>query len=156
MQPARRREPDPLRVLAGRRDPLALSGKRNYVLPVSKRVLIVDDSELAIQLLRAELEGKGFEILTAATAEEATSLVARAKTRPDLILLDINMPGVDGKQFCRFVKGNELFAHVKVVLCSGMDKESIRAVAEETGADGYVCKDEYLGSWVSDKLREND
>lgn len=120
-----------------------------------KRVLIVDDSEIAIQLLRAELEGKGFEILTAATAEQATSLVARAKTRPDLILLDINMPGVDGKQFCRFVKGNEMFSHIKVVFCSGMDKSTIHAAAAESGADGFVCKDEYLGSWVSDKLQED-
>jgi CheY-like chemotaxis protein len=118
----------------------------------TKRVLIVDDSEIAIQLLRAELEGKGFELLAATTAEEATRIITKRKTRPDLILLDINMPNVDGTQFCRFVKKNEMFSDIKVVLCSGMDRESIRALVDETGADGFVCKDEYLGSWVTSEM----
>jgi CheY-like chemotaxis protein len=120
---------------------------------MGKRVLIVDDSEIAIQLLRAELEDKGFELLTATTAEEATRIVTRKKTRPDLILLDINMPNVDGAQFCKFLKKNEMFSDVKVVLCSGMEREAIQAVVEEAGADGYVCKDEYLGGWVTSKLK---
>jgi CheY-like chemotaxis protein len=117
-----------------------------------KRVLIVDDSEIAIQMIEAELEGKGFEILTADRAEKATELVLKKDTRPDLILLDINMPNIDGAQFCRFIKKNAMFEDIKVVLCSGMAEEQLKAVARDCGADGWVSKDMYLGKRVSENL----
>ena len=82
-------------------------------------MLIVDDSEIVAQLLKAELEAKGFEIQYAPDAEKATSIILKRQTRPDLILLDINMPKVDGAQFCRFVKKNEMFKSIKVLFCSG-------------------------------------
>ncbi|MGC3997967.1 MAG: response regulator [Anaeromyxobacter sp.] len=61
------------------------------------------------RLLQEELEAKGFDIQYAPDAEKATSIILKRQTRPDLILLDINMPKVDGAQFCRFVKKNEMF-----------------------------------------------
>lgn len=117
-----------------------------------KRVLIVDDSEIAIQMITAELEGKGFEILSADRAERATELVMKKATRPHLILLDINMPNIDGAQFCRFIKRNAMFSDIKVVLCSGMAEEQLKEVAESCGADGFVSKDMYLGKRVSESL----
>jgi CheY-like chemotaxis protein len=113
-----------------------------------RRVLIVDDSEIVARLLQEELEAKGFEIQYAPDAEKATSLILRRATRPDLILLDINMPKVDGGQFCRFVKRNEMFRSIKVLFCSGEDKARVERLVAECGADGYISKGELLGKWI--------
>jgi CheY-like chemotaxis protein len=115
-----------------------------------RRVLIVDDSEIVARLLREELEAKGFEIQYAPDAEKATSIILKRQTRPDLILLDINMPKVDGGQFCRFVKKNDMFKSIKVIFCSGEDKERMKKLVAETGADGFISKDEFLGKWIVD------
>jgi CheY-like chemotaxis protein len=126
-------------------------GKRlTAALGARRRVLIVDDSEIVARLLREELEAKGFEIQYAPDAEKATSIILKRQTRPDLILLDINMPKVDGGQFCRFVKKNEMFRSIKVIFCSGEDKERMRKLVAECGADGFISKDEFLGKWIVD------
>ncbi|HTP24922.1 MAG TPA: response regulator [Anaeromyxobacteraceae bacterium] len=123
-----------------RRFAAAMGGRR--------RVLIVDDSEIAARLLGAELDQAGFDITCVHDAESATGLILKRTTRPDLILLDINMPKVSGPQFCRFIKGNDRFRSIKVVFCSGENRERVAALAAECGADGYILKDEFLGKWI--------
>lgn len=123
-----------------RRFAVAVGGKR--------RVLIVDDSEIVARLLRLELEKAGFAVDYAADVEKATSLILKRATRPDLVLLDVNMPRVSGPQFCRFIKTNDRFRSIKVVFCSSEDREKLAALAAEYGADGYVLKKEFLGKWV--------
>lgn len=126
-------------------------GKRlTAALGARRRLLIVDDSEIVARLLREELEAKGFEIHYALDAEKATSIILKRQTRPDLILLDINMPKVDGAQFCRFVKKNEMFRSIKVIFCSGEDREKMKRLVAECGADGFISKDEFLGKWIVD------
>ena len=115
-----------------------------------RRVLIVDDSEIVARLLEEELRGKGFDIRYAPDAETATSIILKRESRPDLILLDINMPRVNGVQFCRFVKRNDRFRGIKVILCSGAARETVQSLAAECGADGYVFKDALLGRWVAE------
>jgi CheY-like chemotaxis protein len=115
-----------------------------------RRVLIVDDSEIVARFLERELAGKGFEVHYAPDAETATAMLARRETRPDLILLDVKMPRVDGPQFCRFVKRNERFRGIKVILCTGAARESVEQIAAECGADGFLFKDEFLGKWVAE------
>jgi CheY-like chemotaxis protein len=119
-------------------------------LVAPRRVLIVDDSEIVARFLERELVGKGFEVLYAGDAETATALLTRRETRPDLILLDVKMPRVDGPQFCRFVKANERFRGIKVILCTGAARESVEQIAAECGADGFLFKDEFLGKWVAE------
>ncbi len=113
-----------------------------------RRVLIVDDSEIVARLLTEELEAKGFQIQYAPDVEKATSIILKRSTRPDLILLDINMPKVDGAQFCRFVKKNAMFRSIKVLFCSGEDKARMEKLVAECGADGYLSKGELLGKWI--------
>jgi CheY-like chemotaxis protein len=126
-------------------------GKRlTAALGSRRRLLIVDDSEIVARLLREELEAKGFEIHYAPDAEKATSIILKRQTRPDLILLDINMPKVDGAQFCRFVKKNDMFRSIKVIFCSGEDKGKMKRLVAECGADGFISKDEVLGKWIVD------
>jgi len=123
-----------------RRFALAVGGRR--------RVLVVDDSEIAARLLAEELKSAGFDVLTARDAESATSMILKRATRPDLVLLDIHMPKVSGAQFCRFIKKNDMFRSIKVIFCSGDSREKVARLAEECGADGYVLKDEFLGKWI--------
>lgn len=132
-------------------DPLEeLPQRFSDALATRRRVLIVDDNEIVARFLSRELAGKGFEVLYAADAEAATALLARRETRPDLILLDVKMPRIDGPQFCRFVKGNERFRGIKVLLCTGAARESVEQLAAECGADGFLFKDQFLGKWVAE------
>lgn len=115
-----------------------------------KRVLIVDDSETTALILQAELSAKGLEVHTADTADKATKIILKKQTRPDLVLLDVRMPNVNGEQFCRFIKSNSLFAGIKVLLCSAEEETELKRICREAGADGYVTKDSVLAKLVSE------
>ena len=117
-----------------------------------KRILIVDDSETTVMLLETELRDKGFEVLTAENAEKATKIILKKQTRPDLVLLDVKMPNVNGEQFCRFIKSNSLFKGIKVLLCSGMEEKELQRICREAGADGYVAKNQVLAKVLSQQL----
>lgn len=114
----------------------------------SRRVLVVDDSEATGKLLEAELKAKGYEVHTAKSAEDGTRLILNKKTRPDLVLLDVRMPGVDGESFCRFIKKNSLFSGIRVILCSAMEEAELKAAATAAGADGYVRKDSVIAAEI--------
>ncbi len=133
--------------------PEDLGPRVQAAIEARRRVLIVDDSEIVARLLEEELASKGFEIQYAPDAEKATSMILKRSTRPDLILLDINMPKVDGGQFCRFVKKNDMFRSIKVLFCSGMDREKVSRLAAECGADGFILKDEFLGKWIVENAK---
>lgn len=117
-----------------------------------KRILIVDDSETTMALLEADLTAKGFEVHTADSADKATKIILKKNTRPDLVLLDVRMPNVDGEQFCRFIKNNSLFAGIKVLLCSAENVEELQRICREAGADGFVAKDAVLSKVLSAQL----
>ncbi len=117
-----------------------------------KRVLVVDDSEATARLLKAELEAKGFEVHTADSADVATKIILKKKTRPDLVLLDVRMPNVNGEQFCRFIKSNALFSGIKVLLCSAEDEDELKRIVREAGADGYVTKDSLIAKTILDEF----
>ncbi len=132
-------------------DPLdALPQRFAAAMARRRRVLIVDDDPVVARYLEKDLAGKGFEVHYASDAEGATAVLARRETRPDLILLDVRMPRIDGPQFCRFVKRNERFRGIKVILCTGASRETVEALAAECGADGFVFKDQVLGNWVAE------
>jgi DNA-binding response OmpR family regulator len=122
------------------------SGKRK------PRILIVDDSEMTARIIEADLVAKGFEVHYADTADKATKIILKKQTRPDLVLLDVRMPNVNGEQFCRFIKTNSLFKGIKVLLCSGENVEELQRICREAGADGYVPKDAVMSSLVAREL----
>jgi DNA-binding response OmpR family regulator len=116
------------------------------------RILIVDDSEMTARIIEADLVTKGFEVHVADTADKATKIILKKQTRPDLVLLDVRMPNVNGEQFCRFIKSNSLFKGIKVLLCSGENVEELQRICREAGADGYVPKDAVMTSLVAREL----
>jgi DNA-binding response OmpR family regulator len=128
----------------------ALEGSNSQV--VKHRVLVVDDSEPTVRLLKAELEAKGHEVMTANGADAATKIILKKKTRPDLVLLDVNMPGVNGEELCRFIKTNSLFAGIQVVFCSAADEAELQRLVKTCGADGYVRKDQLIAREILDLL----
>ncbi len=120
--------------------------------PAKRRVLVVDDSEATARLLEVELTGQGHEVMTANSADAATKIILKKKTRPDLVLLDVHMPGVNGEEFCRFIKGNSLFAGIQVVLCSAEEETELQRIVASAGADGYVRKDSLIAREILDLL----
>ncbi|GMU63496.1 MAG: hypothetical protein AMXMBFR34_52590 [Myxococcaceae bacterium] len=117
-----------------------------------RRVLVVDDSEATARLLEVELSAQGHEVMTANSADAATKIILKKKTRPDLVLLDVRMPGVNGEEFCRFIKGNSLFAGIHVILCSAENEDELKRVVERSGADGYIRKDSLIAKEILDLL----
>ncbi|MBL8917641.1 MAG: response regulator [Myxococcaceae bacterium] len=117
-----------------------------------RRVLVVDDSEPTVRLLKAELEAKGHEVVTANGADAATKVILKKKTRPDLVLLDVHMPGINGEELCRFIKGNSLFAGIQVVFCSGAEEAELQRLVKTCGADGYVRKDQLIAKEILELL----
>ena len=101
------------------------------------RVLVVDDDPL-IRDVMAELLGESYELTTAASGEEA--LESAEKLRPDLVLMDITMPGIDGCEACRQMRERESLKSIRIILVSGgtMEAERLRGLA--SGADDYITK----------------
>ena len=103
-----------------------------------KKVLIVDDSPAEVRLLLGLLEREGYRPvgLSDSTRIEETIVMER----PNLILLDVVMPGKNGFQVCRELKGNDEFKMIPVILVTSRDTSSDKYWGEQQGADGYVTK----------------
>ncbi len=101
------------------------------------RVLIVDDIPHNVEILETSLEDK-YILATAGSGEEALEIIPTF--RPDLILLDIMMPGIDGYEVCRKIKANEHLSFIKIILVTGKALVDERLKGYEVGADDYVTK----------------
>ena len=101
------------------------------------RVLVVDDSPANCRLLSAILESRGYDVVTAAGGAEALDAVGR--DRPDLVLLDINMPEVDGYEVCRRLRADPSTSFLPIVMVTSTGNEE-RVPALEAGADDFVTK----------------
>src|SRR5215467_13602016 len=102
------------------------------------RILIVDDNETNRDILATRLATHGYELLQAADGEQA--LVAAREQTPDLILLDVMMPKLDGIEVCRRLKGDSALPFIPIVLVTA--KSDVRDIVAglEAGADEYLTK----------------
>ena len=100
-------------------------------------ILLVDDSPLGRRSLAAPLDGLGYTILQAADGHQALQIAEQA--RPDLILMDVQMPGMDGIEACRRLRQNPDLAEIPVLLITGHD-DTTRLQGLEAGADDYLIK----------------
>ena len=101
------------------------------------RILIVDDTGESLRLLAALLESRHYEVVTATNGEEA--LAAVAHERPDLVLLDVYMPGLDGYEVCRRLRADPATAMLPVVMLTSAGAEE-RLAGLEAGADDFITK----------------
>jgi two-component system, cell cycle response regulator len=105
---------------------------------MTARVLVVDDILSNVKLLEAKLTAEYFEVVTAHNGIEA---LARIEDHaPDIVLLDVMMPGMDGFEVCRRIKADPRTAHVPVVMVTALDQPSDRVAGLEAGADDFLTK----------------
>jgi len=105
---------------------------------MTARVLVVDDILSNVKLLEAKLSAEYFEVVTAFNGLEA--LAKGEENEPDIVLLDVMMPGMDGFEVCRRIKQNPKTAHVPVVMVTALDQPSDRVAGLDAGADDFLTK----------------
>ncbi len=102
------------------------------------RILVVDDEIYIVHILDFSLGMEGYEVLTALDGEQALERLKSDK--PDLIVLDIMMPKVDGYEVCRTIKANPETQHIPVILLSAKGRNVDQKMGFDVGADDYITK----------------
>lgn len=102
------------------------------------KVLVVDDEEYIQHILNFSFGAEGYEVITAADGEEAVT-IARSE-KPDIIVLDIMMPKMDGYEVCKQIKADPQTQNIPVILLTAKGREVDRKLGAEAGADDYVVK----------------
>lgn len=112
-----------------------------------KKILIVDDETFIVETVKFALEHAGYECVVAYDGIEAVKMTREHS--PDLILLDIMLPKLNGFKVCRLLKFDEKFKHIAIIMMTARTQEKDRTLGLETGADEYMTKpfeiDEMLG-----------
>jgi twitching motility two-component system response regulator PilH len=103
-----------------------------------QKILLVDDSKTELHVLSDLLTKKGFKVRTAENGEEALRRLQEEK--PDLILMDVVMPGQNGFQLTRAITRDPAFADVPVIICTSKNQETDRVWGMRQGARDYVVK----------------
>jgi two-component system phosphate regulon response regulator PhoB len=103
-----------------------------------ERILVVDDEEDLLELVNYNLSREGFRVECVATGEAA--LAAARKNLPDLIVLDLLLPSVDGLEICRRLKADEKTKHIPIIMLTAKSEESDMVTGLELGADDYMTK----------------
>ncbi len=112
-----------------------------------KKVLAVDDNPLNLEIIQEALSEE-YNLETATTGEEALEIAV--DFQPDLILLDVMMPGIDGYEVCRRLRANSAFADTPIVMVTAKDSLSEKIRGREVGAEDYITK-----PFEEDDLRES-
>lgn len=102
------------------------------------RILAVDDEPHILKLVSFSLRAQGFEVLEATDGLAAVDVAE--KEHPDLILLDVMMPALDGYEACRRIKANPATKDIPVVMLSAKSQKTEQAAGVEAGALDYICK----------------
>ena len=106
-------------------------------MPV-KKILIVDDSPTERKALLEQLSKHGYQCITAETGDEA---IAKSQTEmPDLVLMDVVMPGTNGYEATRAIARNDATRHIPVIICTGRNQETDRIWGMRQGATAYLVK----------------
>ena len=113
------------------------------------KILLVEDNEMNRDMLSRRLQRKGYEVVIAQDGEQALSLAPLEE--PDLILMDVSLPAMDGWQVTRLLKGHESTCHVPVIALTAHALSSDRDRAFEVGCDDYDTKPVEFGR-LSEKI----
>ena len=105
---------------------------------VRLKVLVVEDEKDIAQLISQTLEREGYGVITAPTGEDALEIMDTKK--PQLVVLDLMLPGIQGMEVCKQIRGNPLHAKVPILIVSARANEVDRVLGLELGADDYITK----------------
>ena len=103
-----------------------------------KRILIVDDEEDILNVLRFRLEANNYEVLSASDGQEGLNKARSMK--PDLIILDLMLPKLDGYKVCRMLKFDEKYKKTPIIMFTARVQKSDEKTGYEVGADAYITK----------------
>jgi DNA-binding response OmpR family regulator len=110
---------------------------RNYLEhDMSEKILVVDDSKLVTDIVKMRLSMYGYEVQLAHSGEEALAIIANEA--PDLMVLDVQMPGIDGYEVCRRLRDNPALDDLRIIMLTSSDDKH---AAFEAGVDDYLNKD---------------
>jgi DNA-binding response OmpR family regulator len=104
-----------------------------------QKILIVDDSEVILEMARDTLEEAGYEVFTATTGVEANNIIFSGNT-PDLIIFDVMLPMLDGDKKAKFLREKEIGRQVPILLLSSKGVEELTRLTAEAGANGFIHK----------------
>ena len=105
---------------------------------VQRRILLVDDEEIIIKTVSARLEAAGYEMMVAMDGKEG--LEKACSQHPDLILLDLILPGLDGYHICKSLKSDTRYQKIPVILLTARAGEKDEKLGLDVGADRYIRK----------------
>lgn len=103
-----------------------------------KRILLVDDEVQLVEVVKMRLEANNYEVILAYDGQEALDKARKAK--PDLIILDLMLPKIDGYKVCRMLKFDEKYKNIPIVMFTARAQESDEKLGLEVGADAYIVK----------------
>ncbi|GAB1420892.1 response regulator transcription factor [Anaerolineales bacterium] len=114
---------------------------------MTKKVLVVEDETILIERLSDKLKAEGYKVISSGDGEQAWQL-AREEI-PDLILLDIMLPGIDGLSLCRMIRNEPTTAQIPIIMLTARGTEVDKIVGLESGADDYIVKPFGLGELLA-------
>lgn len=103
-----------------------------------KKILVIDDSPTTVSILKSELEEHGYEVISA--GDGSSGLVLMRQKHPDLAILDVNMPGLQGLETCRIAKADFQLKDIPVVFLTVAGRKEDIEKGTKSGADAYVVK----------------
>ncbi|MDP3296308.1 MAG: response regulator [Thermodesulfovibrionia bacterium] len=121
-------------------------------MPKQNKILFVDDTKMFQSIYKSKLMSEGYEVKTADNGLEAIKSLSEEK--PDLILLDLNMPVMDGFKVLQAVKANPIFSSIPVIIFSSRGQAEEIEKAVNLGADGYLVKTTTTPNEVVKKVKE--
>lgn len=104
----------------------------------NKKILVVDDEQVTLKLLSIRLGINGFDVITA--SDGAAGLERARKEKPDLIVLDLMLPNINGFEVCRMLKFDDRYKNIPIIILSALHDQKERDRAVECGADAYFIK----------------
>lgn len=106
----------------------------------NKSILVVDDEDDTIELAKMVLEFEGYRVFSASNGKDAIDFLESNSVKPDLILLDVLMPKIDGLEVCKWVKEQANLKSIPIILFTAKVGKKDKIAGEEAGADAYINK----------------
>jgi CheY-like chemotaxis protein len=115
----------------------------------ARKILVVEDNDMNMQLVEFLLEEGGYDIVKAASGEEALEITRNAAAAPDLILMDIHLPGMDGLSVVRAMKGDDRTRRIPILALTAHAMRGDKDRFLEAGCDGYISKPIDVKTFIS-------
>lgn len=103
-----------------------------------KKILLVDDEEDILSMVKMRLAAAGYEVITSGDGKQAYALAKQAE--PDLIILDLMLPGMEGHMVCRFLKFDDKYKHIPIIILTARGQKQDIEMCKSVGADFYFNK----------------